>query len=472
MPSNDSLPEKNKLSVEKLLQDSRIAKAKDMILAAVASYQSEIESPAPAFSDRIDDYHEILKAFGIARGGNLWYPFLGSGFGKGALVQLYDGSIKYDLISGIGPHFFGHSHPLIIEAAFEAALSDTIMEGHLQQNHDSYVLINKLLDCSKLDHCFLSSSGAMANENALKIAFQKNSPAHRILAFDHCFTGRTLALSQITDKPQYRDGLPSMLQVDYVPFYDYKDPLKSTHKACEILNSHLKHHPGQYAAFVLELVQGEGGIYPGTVEFFTSLLKIARAHKIAIIFDEIQTFGRTTEIFAFQYFGLQEYADIVTLGKLAQACATLFKSNYKPKPGLLSQTFSASTAAIKSSIAILKELTNGSYYGQNGKVAQLNQSFASLFQSLADKYPKAIHGPYGVGAMIAFTPFDGQHSTAQTFTHALFESGIISFIAGSSPTRVRFLPPIGVLTKEDLIRISQIIEKVIIELEPSLTPGV
>ena len=64
----------------------------------------------------------------------------------------------------------------------------------------------------------------MANENALKAAFQKRFPANRVLAFEHGFAGRTLALSQVTDKPAYRKGLPETLAVDHIPFFDPARP--------------------------------------------------------------------------------------------------------------------------------------------------------------------------------------------------------------------------------------------------------
>ena len=71
----------------------------------------------------------------------------------------------------------------------------------------------------------------MANENALKIAFQKNAPATRLLAFDRCFAGRSLIFSQVTDKPVFREGLPLNQAVDYIPFYDPERPEESTREA-------------------------------------------------------------------------------------------------------------------------------------------------------------------------------------------------------------------------------------------------
>jgi acetylornithine aminotransferase len=74
---------------------------------------------------------------------------------------------------------------------------------------------------AKLEHCFLSTSGAMANENSLKNRFSKEAAAaDRVIAFEHCFAGRTLAAGAAftADKAAYRQGLPNILNVDYIPF--------------------------------------------------------------------------------------------------------------------------------------------------------------------------------------------------------------------------------------------------------------
>ena len=136
------------------------------------------------------------------------------------------------------------------------------MQGHLQQNQEAYLLSKLLTEASGLDHCFLSSSGSMANENALKLIFQKKFPATRLLTFEKCFMGRTLSLAQLTDKPSFREGLPSNLAVDYVPFYQEADPEESTRHALRVLHQHLNRYPHQHAAMCFEMIQGEGGMYP------------------------------------------------------------------------------------------------------------------------------------------------------------------------------------------------------------------
>lgn len=440
-------------------KDPRVNEAKQLLLQALTDHQKSIVSVEPPHKDLIVSYQEILNAFANYRGAKLYFPYIGSGFGKGALVELLDGSIKYDLISGIGPHYWGHNHPDLLVAGIDASLSDTVMQGHLQQNVDTIYLSSTLCKASGMDHCFLSSSGAMANENALKIALQKKYPAPRILAFEKCFMGRTLALSQITDKPGFREGLPSTIAIDYIPFYQPHQPEESTQRTLTVLKKHLMRYPKQHAVMCFELVQGEGGFHTGTTEFFKSLMTVLKEHNIAIFVDEIQTFGRTPALFAYQYFGLEEYVDIVSIGKLAQVCATLFKADFKPRPGLLSQTFTSSTSAIKASQLILKKLIEGDFFGPEGKIAKIHAHFVSHFESLRQHYPESIQGPYGLGAMIAFTPFKGESQKVTQFVQELFQAGIISFVAGDSPTRIRFLPPIEALTFEDIDTIREILEE-------------
>ena len=90
------------------------------------------------------------------------------------------------------------------------------MQGNLQQNERSFELMKLLINQSKMDHCILTSSGAMANENGLKLLFHKQPQKKRIMAFEHCFMGRTITLAQITDKASYRTGLPTSIHIDYI----------------------------------------------------------------------------------------------------------------------------------------------------------------------------------------------------------------------------------------------------------------
>ncbi len=451
----------NGLISKKFKNDSKILEAGKLIDEAIESYRDQIAAVKPPREELKQNYNETIESFNRIRGGNLYFPYLGSGWGRGPLVELLDGSIKYDMISGIGPHFWGHCHPPLMKVAFEASLSNTIMQGHLQQNYEAYLISDLLIKASQLDHCFLSSSGAMANENALKLIFQKQFPANRVLAFDRCFMGRTIALSQITDKPAYREGLPHLLHVDYLPFYRPEDPEGSIHHTLNVLHHLLARYPKQHAAMCFELIQGEAGFHAGSEEFFKAIMEVLKEQGIQIFIDEVQTFGRTPKLFAFQYYHLEEYVDVVSIGKLSQVCATLFRSHLKPKSGLLSQTFTSSTVALQTSYWIIEHLLLGQFFGEEGKICQLHRHFVKHLEHLEKKYPDKIKGPYGIGAMVIFTPLDGNAQKVAQFVQDLFHEGVISFIAGSHPTRVRFLIPAGVMTFDDIDQVMKIVEKVL-----------
>jgi acetylornithine aminotransferase len=457
------------LTADALRSDSRLETAKRLIMEAVADHQMQLTEVRPPHPDLRASYEEMLKSFGLIRGGDLYFPYISSGLGNGPFVELADGSVKLDFITGIGVHGFGHSHPLILEAGVDAILSDTVMQGNLQQGAESYQLVRLLTEIANesganLDHCFLCGSGAMANENALKIAFHKNHPANRIIAFEHCFAGRTLVLSQITDKAKNREGLPDTIPVDYIPFFDEADPQGSTRRAVAELKRLIARYPGKHAAMMMELIQGEGGYYVGDSSFFKALIKIARDHNIATIADEIQTFCRTTRPFAFQHFGLDGMIDLVTIGKISQVCATLYCKKYQPAQGLISQTFTGNSWSIIASQRIIRALVDNGQFGADGRNVRLHQRFVRGLQSISESVPGAVTGPFGMGAMVGFTPLDGSLAKAKEMVHRLFHAGLMSFVAGSNPVRIRFLMPLGCTEDAHIDTACQILHRVAAEM--------
>lgn len=451
------------LVAQQLMKDPRIEQAKALLSSALQEHRQKIQGVRPPLPELKETYEKLLHDFARLRGNKLFYPYIGSGIGNGALVELLDGSVKYDFITGLGPHCMGHSDLELLETSIDAALSDTIMQGNLEQNADALELCQLLTSHSGLEHCFLTTNGAMANENAIKMVFQKNYPATRILTFDKCFMGRTLAASQITDKPIYRENLPITYDIDYIPFYDPKNHEQSIKLATDTLKKLIKRYPKQHAVMIMEMVQGEGGFNVGSQEFFLALIEILKDHHIAVFIDEIQTFGRTSRLFAFQHFGLDPYVDIVSIGKLSQVCATLFRSEYLPHPGLLSQTFTGSTSAIRGGKKIIEKLLNEGYFGPQGRNMHIHHVMVEHLERISRRHPCLIEGPYGLGAMIAFTPFGGHQITVNLFAQKLFEAGVMGFVAGGDPTRLRFLAPLGIVTDEDIAKVMSIVEDTLLQ---------
>ncbi|MFN7875037.1 MAG: aminotransferase class III-fold pyridoxal phosphate-dependent enzyme [Pirellula sp.] len=455
------------LHSEELKSDPRVAQAKDLLLAALQEHSqriTEVRGPRPELQK---SYAEMLSRLAVARGGAPYFPYITSGLGNGPFVELADGSVKLDFIVGIGVHGLGHSHPAMLASTVDAALDDTVMQGNLQQNSPSLEMCERLIKLASatgahLQHCLLTTSGAMANENSLKIAFHNRAPATRVICLDNCFAGRSIALAQLTDRPAYRTGLPKALDVDYIPMFHPSDPEGTTKGAISALKKHLARHPGEYACLWLELVAGEGGYYPGTKDYFESLCQICHDHNVLVIFDEVQTFSRLSQPFAFQHFGLEKYADIVTLGKITQVCATLYGEKLKPKGPLLSQTFTAASASIRSGLAVLDQLESKNCFGQNGWNMQRHTYFRGKLEALARKYPTKISGPWGEGMMIAFTPGDGSAKTGTETLQRLYDLGLMGFLAGANPNRIRFLPPPGITTERHIDLACEIIEQAIV----------
>ncbi|MEM8783594.1 MAG: aminotransferase class III-fold pyridoxal phosphate-dependent enzyme [Planctomycetota bacterium] len=471
------------LLAEQLAADPKFAQARKLIHEALDARRAALTGIKPADPARKQDYEDTLERFAQQRGGNLWYPYLGSGFGSGPLVELADGSVKYDMIAGIGVHFFGHSHPKFVDAALDAAVSDTLMQGALQQNADSAKLtdsIIKLANASgaKLDHCYLTTSGAMANENSFKMAFQacsrKGFPADRMLAFQGTFCGRTLALSSMSDKPNNRVGLPHALKVDYIPFFDEADPEGSTQRAVARLEEYVQRWPKHYAGFKMELILGEGGFYAGQREFFLKLIEVCKREGIAVIADEIQTFSRTSRPFAFQHFGLDEHVDLVNVGKSTQVCFTLFTDAWAPQPGLIAQTFTGASSSIKAAQFVIDEFADGELYdrdGKEGRVTRLTTRIRDRIQAIAKDHPDWVSGPYGLGAMIAFQPFDGTVDQAKAVCTELYERGVVAFLCGRSKARVRFLPSVPALSDAQADEVCDILVQAMAAVASKLERG-
>jgi 4-aminobutyrate aminotransferase-like enzyme len=404
-------------------------------------------------------YEQLVRELGRLRGRPLLFPALASGLGRGARLTLADGRVVLDLIGGIGVLGLGRGDRDLLETAVAAAATDSVFQGHLTPGPETLRLSRLLLRHAgkRLKHVWLSVSGAIANENALKMILQRRHPADRIVVFERGFAGRTLTLAELTDKPAFREGLPLRGNVLHVPFYDPADP-DAMGRSLEVLDGHLRRHPGQVAGMLFELVQGEGGIYTAPREFFAALMERCREQEIAVWVDEVQTFGRTGELFGFRTLGLDEYVDVVTVGKMLQGSAVLFARTYNPRPGLVAGTFAGSSVGMAVGARLLERLEEEGYLGADGRVAVLGQRLEHRFASLAKRLPRAVGTRSGIGAMHAFVPFDGRAEAARTVLRLAFEEGLLLFSAGSEPTRIRMLPPLNT-TDEELEAAFTMLEK-------------
>jgi acetylornithine aminotransferase len=436
------MPTQRPTPLTSLLAAPAVRAAARALIAAVAEQTGELALSPKA-------YARALRELERRRGRPLVFPALLGGQGRGARVRLADGTWKLDFVGGIGVYGFGHSDPDLLETAVVAAAADTVFQGHLYPGPEYLRLSRALLRHAgkKLAHCWLSVSGAIANENALKIVLQKHSPADRIVVFERGFAGRTLSLAELTDKPSFREGLPLRGNVLHVPFYDAADA-DSTQKSVAALDAHLARFPGRIAAMLFELVQGEGGFHGAPREFFAALMQRCRVAGIAVWVDEVQTFARTGELFAFRSFGLEEWVDVVTAGKTLQGSAVLFSRAYNPRPGLVAGTFAGATVGMAVGARIIERLESEGYLGPDGRIALLGGRVERRFEALRRRLPRAVSGRSGVGAMQAFVPFDGSGEVVSAVLAAAFEEGLLVWSAGSKPGKIRLLLPVNVTDEE------------------------
>ena len=277
------------------------------------------------------------------------------------------------------------------------------------------------------------------------------------------FAGRTTMMAEVTDNPSMREGLPEYNEILRVPFFDKNNP-NSTEEATQILKDHIKEHKGNIAGFIFEPIQGEGGYNVAPREFFVPLLELCRDNDIPVWADEIQTFCRTGEFFAFDKLGLSEYIDICTVAKTLQAAATLYTDELNPKPGLIAGTFAGSSAALSAGRKILDILDTENYMGETGKVESIHKEFVAMLNELNEGSCKGLlQDAGGMGLMVAVTPLDGTRESMIKVLKTLYKNGIISFGCGRGPFRVRFLIP-AVMTSDDIQVAKKVIEKSILEL--------
>jgi 4-aminobutyrate aminotransferase-like enzyme len=424
----------------------------------------EVKGPCQERRDLLQNAVADLEKY---RGQDTIYPYISSGRGHGPFTELIDGSIKYDLIGAMGVNLLGHSHPLYIKSHLEAATTDTMMLGNLLPYQSQLKLKKILLDSvsgSKLKHFWFSGSGSMAGDTAIKMLWQKTAPKYKIISFTGAFAGRSLGMLNITQEPNYSEGVPKTFEVLTVPHYDYNDPENSLTNTLTALDKIWEEEKDYISSLAIELIQGEAGFVFGPREFYEGIFKWAKERDIYIFVDEVQTFARTTRLYAFQHFGLDKYVDIVTIGKALQTCGTFYSNELNPKPGLLGGTFAGPNSSMVAGEKTVRYLLEGNFYGENGRIHNLEKTFVGKLQELMKNELKGKIGEVrGIGLMVSFQIGDGSKELIFKVLNTFFKNGLICYKGGKDPARIRFLIPLSI-TEDHIEEIFKIIKDSINEV--------
>lgn len=255
-----------------------------------------------------------------------------------------DKGIEYlDLYSGHGVISIGHTQPDYV-AKVKAQLDNLSFYSNAIQNPLQVELAEKLGKLSGYTDysLFLCSSGAEANENALKMASFHTGKA-RVISFDNAFHGRTSAAVATTDNKKIVAPLNAQQVVTFLPL-----------NQIDLVETELK--KGDVCAVIIEPIQGVGGLDQGTTEFFQALEKVCKANDVVLILDEVQSgFGRSGKFFAHQFHNIKP--DIICMAKGMgngfPIGGILIAPHFEASYGLLGTTFGGSHLACAASIAVL-----------------------------------------------------------------------------------------------------------------------
>jgi acetylornithine/LysW-gamma-L-lysine aminotransferase len=361
--------------------------------------------------------------------------------GRGARVWDTDGREYIDCASGQGVALLGHAHPAVVDA-IQRQSEALITCPEIFYHERRAALYEILADVTPGDLCrfFLCNSGAEAVEGALKLA-RLFTGRPGIVAMQRGFHGRTLGALSTTWDRKYRDPFAPLLPgVTHIPFNDLG-------AADEVIGAGT-------AAVLVEVVQGEGGVYPAQEDFLAGLCRLCAQRGALLIFDEVQTgLGRTGRWFACQHYGVAP--DIMCLGKGLGGGVPIGAVAWRDSLGQIphgshGSTFGGNPLACAAAVATLRMLARDNLPTRAGLLGD---------QLLADL--RALDSPLvrevrGLGLMIGVE----LRRRVTPLLKALLARGVLALPAGS--TVLRLLPPL-VISEGELATVVETIAEALDE---------
>lgn len=358
--------------------------------------------------------------------------------GKGSYVYTEDGTEYLDLYGGHAVISIGHSHPKYVDA-IKNQVSRLSFYSNSVKNTLQQELAKKIGELSGYQDyaVFFCNSGAEANENAMKLA-SFITGRKKILAFEKAFHGRTSGAVAATDNLKIQSPFNKTDNIEFVAINDEK-AIK------EKLSSQ------EFAAVIIEGIQGVAGIHLPSDEFLKILRKECDKTGTILILDEIQSgYGRTGKFFAHQYSGIK--ADIITSAKgIANGfpfAAVLISPKLEPKKGMLGTTFGGNHLGCAAAIAVADVI----------KQEDLIENSKNVGEYLINELKKLpeIEDVRGRGLMIGFEVKGWNGSELRK--KLLFDHHI--FTGGAGERTVRLLPALS-LSKEQASHFIKSLKKII-----------
>lgn len=362
------------------------------------------------------------------------YPRCGVRPVRGEGVYLYgeDGAQYLDFAAGIAVNALGHGHPKLVKAIADQAA--TLMHvSNLYGSPQGEHLAQRIVESSFADTVFFTNSGTEAVECAIKTArryhFVTGNPQRTtLITFNNAFHGRTMGAISATNQSKMRDGFEPLLPgFAYAPFNDLEAALALIDDTT--------------AGFMVETIQGEGGVSAATPEFLQGLRKACDEHGLLLVLDEVQCgYGRTGKMWAYEHYGITP--DILSSAKgigggfPLGACLATEEAAKGMVFGTHGSTYGGNPLAMAAGEAILDVMLEPGFLEH---VTAIGERLRTSVEQMIPNHDQIFEGVRGKGLMFGIKLKDA--AVARDFVaHLRDHHGLLTVAAGENV--VRILPPL------------------------------
>jgi acetylornithine/N-succinyldiaminopimelate aminotransferase len=352
--------------------------------------------------------------------------------GEGAYLYGERGEQYLDFASGIAVNLLGHGHPHLTKA-LQDQVATLMHVSNLYGSPQGEALAQRLVDLTFADTVFFTNSGAEAVECAIKTARRfhyatGNPQRHTLITFSNAFHGRTLGTISATDQDKMRVGFEPLLPgFAYAPFDDLE-------AALERVDDHT-------AGFLVEPIQGEGGIRPASQEFMSGLREICNEKGLMLVLDEVQCgMARTGKLYAHEHYGI--CPDIMATAKgigggfPLGACLATEHAAQGMVAGTHGSTYGGNPLAMAAGNAVLDVVANEEFLAQ---VTVTSERLQAALGQMLPNHDQIFDSVRGKGLMLGVKlKVDSRAFVA----HARDHHGLLTVAAGENVVRV--LPPLNI----------------------------
>jgi len=351
--------------------------------------------------------------------------------GEGAYLFDEDGKKYLDFAAGIAVNLLGHGHPHLVKAISDQA-AKLMHVSNLYGSPQGEAFAKRLIDLTFADTVFFTNSGAEAVECAIKTArryhYSKGKPEkHDLITFSNAFHGRTMATISATNQEKLRDGFAPLLPgFKVVEFDDLEAALAAVDE--------------NTAGFLLEPVQGEGGIRPASVEFMAGLRKAADENDLMLVLDEVQCgVGRSGTLYAYEQYGIKP--DIMATAKgigggfPLGACLATENAARGMVIGTHGSTYGGNPLAMAAGQAVFDIVANDAFLSH---VRAMGDRLRSALEQMIPNHDHLFEAVRGKGLMLGVK----MKTDSRAFVNWLRGRGLLTVAAGDNVMRV--LPPLNI----------------------------